>query len=252
LICEKTVSNRTNERDLNERDLKASIRELAAALESTLEEHPAPEELQDLAAGDLSDPERQRIEEHLALCRECTRAALELAESLEPERRGTLITDDELEVQWERFRAKVAPPSRRWGWGGLALAAVLLVAVGGAVVWGLFEASRPRTDVFVADLYSEPVRGEEKPTQIPSWARRISLRLNLDAPVPATRYRVEIVAEGDRRIWGPREVPLQMDSVVVDVPARLLPEGRYEIRLSGPRGQPVDVYDVRIETAAEK
>ncbi|HYU33933.1 MAG TPA: zf-HC2 domain-containing protein, partial [Thermoanaerobaculia bacterium] len=89
-----------------ERDLTAAVRDLAAALERGLGDHPAPGELLDFVAGDLSEAERERIEEHLALCRECARTALELAEppGAEAAPAGELLTEKELAAEWRRFR----------------------------------------------------------------------------------------------------------------------------------------------------
>lgn len=246
LICEKTVSKRHNERDL-----KASIRELATALESGLDDHLTPAKLQDFLAGDLPEPERERVEEHLALCRECARATLELAEPLEPVRRGALLTESELEAQWGRFRARVAP-APWWQKKGWALAAVLLLTVLG--VWGLRESQKPQPHVYLVDL--DPVaqlRSTEKPVQVhlPAWAGRIFLNLYLESPSLASEYRVDILTEDGRPIWSQSGVPHQEEGVAVEISARLLPEGTYRIRLTAPQGEPVE-YVVRIKTSNDR
>lgn len=248
LICEKTVSDRNNERDL-----KASIRELVTALEGSLEEHPAPEELQDFVVGDLPEPERQRIEEHLALCRECARKALDLAESPEPVRRGALVTERELEVQWERFRVNVAPVTRaRQSRKFLPLAAVLLAGIIGLTAWGARELQDLRGLPYVA--YVATTRGslDQEAIRLPSWAGRLELMLSLETPT-YPEYGVEMVAADGRQVWSKRGIPRQDDdTVVVSVPVRLLSKGTYKIRLSGPQGQTVAENKVRIEPAPGK
>lgn len=230
------------------RDLKASIRELAAALEDRLPEHLGIEELQDFAAGALPEPERERIREHLALCRTCARKALDLMDSPALEPVPWELTDRELETQWTRFRAAAVPASLRWKRTALALAAVLLLGIVGLVVWGVRELHVPPTYVYLAYVESVETRGssDQEPIRPPSWAGRVGLVLNLEASA-YPEYGVQIVTADGRQIWSERGLPPQNDSVLVEVPARLLLKGIYKIHLSGPQGQPVDEYTVRVE-----
>lgn len=244
LIGEEIVSDRHNERDL-----KASIRELAAVLERGLDEHPAPAELQDFLAGDLPEDQRERIEEHLALCPTCARAALDLAElpDLEPVRRGELLTESELAAQWERFKTSVAP-APAWKRNVLALAAALLLGIVGLVVWGARELQKPRADVYVAFLDASATRGSSKAETIrhPAWAGRIVFIFGLDTQ-EFSEYGIEVVAADGRKIWSGRGVSRQDESVAVEIPVRRLPKGTYQIRLSGPQGQAVSEHTIEIE-----
>jgi anti-sigma factor RsiW len=247
-----------------ERDLRTGIRDLAAALERGVEDHPAPAELLDFVAGDLPEAERRRIEEHLALCRDCARTALELAESPGVEPVGELLTRQEVAAEWERFRGALAAarPARhatthRVPW---ALAASLLAAVIGLAVWNarLRQEARvlgePRADVAVVDLVPEETvaraGGAEEEVRPPAWADRLVLILNLAEPVAATEFRIEIMTADGRTAWSARGVRRSEDGTfAVEVPRRFLPPGAYRIRLSGLRGaatEPVAEYALRI------
>lgn len=251
-----------------ERDLRTAVRDLAAALERGVGDHPAPEELLDFVAGDLSEVDRERIEEHLALCRGCARTALELAGSpeAEPAEAGELMTDRELEAEWQRFRAAVAPVrsagrSSAPSWPAWALAASLLVAVGALAVWAgrlreeVRTLSEPRADVAVVDLVPRDtvVRAPEdaEAAALPAWADRLVLILNLVEPTAATEFQIEIAAADGRVVWSTRGVRRSADGTfAVEVPRRFLPAGILRIRLSslhGTTAEPVAEYAVRLE-----
>ena len=254
--------------DDKERDLKAGVRVLAAeARRSLVEEHPLPEELLDYHAGDLPEAERERIQEHLALCPACLRALLDLEAfpDVEPVRPEDRLTDAELDRAWQRLqrtvepvahdRSRIAPPV-------LALAAVLLLAVVGLSLWvvrlrgEVRELSSPQADVLVADLLPraeavERTEGDGEVVRVPGWADRILLILNLADPATHPEYRIEITAQDGREVWSRAGVRRSADGTfALEVPRRFLPAGRYRIRLSGIAGGselPVAEYLVRIE-----
>lgn len=224
------------------RDLKASIRELATALEESLTGHLGPEELQDFAAGALPEPEQERMREHLALCRTCARKVLDLKESPAPEAEPRELTDRELEAQWRRFRAALPAPSR-WKRATLAVAAVLLLGIAG-VVW---DAQSRRVDVELA-----ATRGAEaEEVRLPARTGRVRFKLDLGAPGDPA-YDVEIVAADGHQILSERGVPRQDSMVVVEVPARRLSQGAYKIRVSGPQGQLEAEYRIHVEPASDR
>lgn len=249
-----------------ERDLRTAVRDLAASLERGLGDHPAPEELLDFVAGDLSEAERERIEDHLALCHECARAALELAEppEAEPAPAGELLTGTELAAEWQRFRGALAAArperqgaaTRRIPW---ALAAGLLLAVAGLTVWNarLREEARvlggPRADVAVVDLVPQDAvaRAEEVEEEVrpPAWADRLVLILNLANADSLPEYRLDMADAAGRVIWSRSGVRRGPDGTfTLELPLALVPPGSYRIRLSGRRGatfEPVAEYAVR-------
>lgn len=245
-----------------ERGLSASVRELAGALEGGLAHHPTSGELLDFLAGDLPKAERERIEEHLALCRACARTALELAafpeEELAPGEAP--LTDGELAAEWKRFRAALPPARPAWSGAvlsraGWALAASLLLAVVGLAFWNVRlsqEMRAPRVEVAVVDLVPLDAveRKEEAETvAIPGWADDIVLLLNFAEPTTSTLFQIEILAEDGRLAWSSRGVRRSEEGTfAVAVPRRFLPAGVYRIRLSGlgEVPEPVAEYAVRI------
>lgn len=240
-----------------ERDIKASIRELAVALERGLEDHPAPRELQDFCAGDLSGDERERIESHLAICRDCTRAALDLAEPAELElvKRGELLTEKELAAQWTRFQAAAGISRRRRFPTLRKLAAALLLALLGlGVLTFIREMAQPRTDVAIVDLFPADTRGSEDtvPVSLPPWAGRIALTLNTAKGPVYPEYLVEIRGVGGSEVWSNEIQSDEKGTFVVVVPRRLLPEGGYQIHLSGPGGDPVGDFYLEIGPAQNR
>lgn len=235
-----------------ERDLKASIRELAVALERGLEDHPAPRELQDFVAGDLSGEERERIESHLAICRHCTRVALDLAEptELEPVKRGELLTERELAVQRERFRKAAGISRRRRFPVPKVLAAVLIAAVLGFAGWALYRGmTQPQGDAVLVDLSpaDQVLRGPKESVRLPDWAGSVVLVLNLVDPVPVyPEYHAEILAADGHLVWDD-SVRQKDDTFVVVAPRRHLLPGAYRIRLLGPQKTEVAVYEFLIQ-----
>lgn len=249
----------------DDRSVKAALRDLAAAMESDLSAHPAPEALLDFLAGDLPEDEREGIEEHLAICRSCARTALDfsmLPESEREEGEGEPLSERELASEWERFRATVAPPVRppRHTAPLLALAAALLIAVAGLSLWSLHlgrqvrALSGPRADVAVVDLVPldavERTPREGEPARLPSWAERLVLILNLAEPAEHSRYQVEIAGPDGRAVWSRPDVRRGEDGTfTLELPRRFLPPGSYHIRVSGLRdgtAEPVAEYAIRI------
>lgn len=250
-----------------ERNLKTGVRVLAAEARRSLEEHPLPEELLDYHAGDLREEDGERIQEHLALCPACVRTLLDLEAfpDVEPVRAEDRLTDVELARAWQRLKQTAAPaaPGRaRVQPPVLALAAVLLLAVVGLSLWvvrlrGEVRAlSSPQTSVLVADLIPqkeavERAEGAEEVVLVPSWADRVLLILNLADPATHPAYRIEILAQDGREVWSRAGVRRSADGTfALEVPRRLLPAGRYRIRLFGIAGGsevPVAEYRVRID-----
>lgn len=233
-----------------ERDLTASIRELAATLERDLRDHPTPEELQDFLAGDLPADQRERIEEHLALCRDCARAAVELAEvpEIQPEKRGELVTEAEIEAQWKRFQtaAGISRRPRRIA----ALAAALLIGLLGFAAWQ--EMTRPRTDEQV--IYLQPVddilrspRGEDTINRGGRFVLVLDLLESESDPVDAG-HRLEVQTLEGREVLSLRDVRPHGDGTfTLTIPRRALPAGEYRILLFDPQGKRIAGYLLRID-----
>lgn len=209
-----------------------SLRELAAR-RLAAESHPTPEDLAAYQAGELAMAQRERIKDHLAICEDCSRLLLDLAEfeRFEPARESISPVDARAEASWQRLRERLqeeegeeavgeesrrdaaapvlAPhPSRRrvpvWRRPALpwALAAGLALAVAGlglrmgSLNSEIEELSRPHGVRAVA-LYSEEeiTRGGDEGAPIRTGERvAYDLLLSADPSVPTyPLYSVEIV-----------------------------------------------------------
>ena len=255
----------------DEQGLNAGIRGLAAEARRALASHPSPDELLDYHAGDLSAAERERIQDHLALCPECARAVLDLAAfpGVEPAREEDRLATAEVDAEWRRFQRAAGVPAmpRRAPAASsprlaYALAAVLLLAVVGLSLWiGRLRSevgalSGPKVNVLVADLapreqaVERSAAGEET-VRVPPWTDRLLVILDLAEAPADPEYRVEIAALGGREIWSRRGLrPSEDGNFTLEVPRRLLSPGRYVIRLYGLRGNAwtrAAEYGVRIE-----
>lgn len=228
--------------------------------------HPEPEELLDYHLGDLSPEDRERIQDHLVLCQECSRTVLDLDAfpDVEPAREEDRLSDFELAAEWRRFRERTgAKPVRRAASSRLpyALAAALLLAAIGLSLWTarllerVRELSGPRADVHVADLVplGIGVRGPEaaEEVRVPDWAGRVLLILNLAGAKPYPEYEIRVLDPSGSEVWSLRGVrPGPDGTFALEAPADLLGGGAHEIRLLGlgARGaEPVARYGVRLE-----
>jgi hypothetical protein len=258
-----------------ERDLKSAVRGMAQAMESSLRAHPSEDELHAYASGALDAAEQDRIEDHLALCRECTRTMLDLAALPE----GGLETVNEerlpgsvMAAEWEHLRRRtlaLAPPSRLRRLAATmspvlpyALAATLAIALGlgwQAVRLGkeIRRLSAPRSDVYVTDLApigsgSLRERGEKDVVRPPAWASRVVLILAYNGPVSHPEYGIELARVDGRPIWSQRGLqPGPEGTFTVEVPRQWLPPGVYRIRLTGMGSaaeHEVARYELRVES----
>jgi Putative zinc-finger len=264
-MCEETVIDMDGERDL-----KGAVRDLARAMEKGQNAHPAHDELLGYAAGALDTAEQDRIEDHLALCRECARTVLDLSVLSDGGLEEEPLPESVLAAEWARLRraAAPAPPSRFRSLAAAvspalpyALAASLLLAVG--LGWRTVrlgeevrQLSAPRSDVYVADLVptgsgSPDERGAPEAVHPPAWASRVVLILAFAGPASHPEYAVELAAVDGRPLWSRRGLrPGPDGTFALEVPRQWLPPGTYRIRLSGLRGaaaQEVARYELRIE-----
>lgn len=253
----------------DEQRLRAGIRALAAEDRRGLEPHPSPDELLEYQAGELAGEERERLQDHLALCSRCTRAVMDLASfpDVEPLREEDRLADSDLAAEWRRFQESggAATSPQRPPAGSLAssrfayaLAASLLLAVIGLSIWiGRLreEAAEPRVNVLVADLVPREEAVErstdgEETIRVPGWADRLLLILNLAEAPSYSEYRVKIATPEGREVWSRRGLRPSADgNFTLEVPRGLLTRERYAIRLSGLQGDAwrlVAEYGVKI------
>lgn len=247
--------------------LETAVRVWAEEARLDLDFHLSPPDLLNYHAGDVTGNERERIQDHLALCSVCARTLLDLESFpvIEPVREENRLSGLSLAAEWRRFeeKARVRLPSTRrvvrtsprLAW---AFAASLLVALGLSVWAGLLQRDlfAPKVDVYVADLTPRGVSHErsvasEEGIRVPYWANRILLILNLTEVPPYPEYQVEIASvfeegKGDRR----KIHPGPDGNFTLEVPRRLLAGAPHRLRLYGLRGNTstlVAEYRVRIE-----
>jgi hypothetical protein len=233
--------------------------------------HPDPERLaayHSSQAGELSPEEEGRIQDHLALCRECAALLLDLDGLADPGF-GADADPTAKETVWQNLREAIAPQARvlplrrtapsspRWL---QALAASLLIATLSLSLWvgslrrTVAELSSPEPNAPVLDLYSSGTRGEGSPAPVltvPSGARLFTLLLNSAGQRRYEGYRVEILRVGGGKVWENREIePFSFGSYSLTIPRRAVGPGDYRVRLFGRRGEteePIDDYAFRVE-----
>lgn len=247
---------------MDEASLDAALS--ASARRSRTEDHPPVEDLLAHATGELSVEARDDLQEHLARCPQCAGVARDLAAfpDLEPPP-GTAPPDDErVQAAWRRFAraaerhasaddqeappAALVPPHRAGAWAPLpwALAAALLLATLSLGFWGLrlqrdlARLADARINVPVVELAPVGEAAERGPATervvVASGGRSAVFVLELGDLRPFARYRVRLLADGQRELWSRTGLePRGEGRFTLELPLRLLAPGRYELRLSG-------------------
>ena len=157
------------------------------------EPHPKPEMLAAYHAGELTEPEERRLQDHLVGCPECAALLLDLDGLADPGFGAGSLAPADQEALWKSLQAEIgkeepvvpasltAPvvPLRRRSTSPRwlpALAAALLAATIGLSVWvaslrrTVAELSLPQANAPVLDLDADAARGEGGRT--PSWCLR--------------------------------------------------------------------------------
>jgi hypothetical protein len=93
--------------------LDEALRDLAARARRDLGSHPTPEQLAAYHAGELREDEVDRIQEHLALCHECSELLLDLADFEDPGPPTEVpgLTDADVDAAWQDLKARMAGQS---------------------------------------------------------------------------------------------------------------------------------------------
>lgn len=228
------------------------LRALAAKARRNLDDHPTPEELVAYRAGELTEQDEEKIQDHLALCVDCSQLLLDLKEfeDGQPEKDPGL-SDAQVEAAWRRLRPRLEErkvlTSPRWFASpriAYGLAAALFVCVIGLGGWGvslqsrLEELSKPKVDVTALDLLPKSgTRGEESANVISTRNFLLVVHLSFDVP-KQSEYEVEIATapEGGKSKWRDR-VPAKGDLLEIYLPEGVLPPGKYWVRLYGTEGE---------------
>ncbi len=256
----------------------ASSKALADAARRRLSMHPSPEELIAYDDGQLEAAQKEHIQNHLALCRECTSTLLDLAAFPNVQCRDEDSADQHV-PEWETMQALLhkkkatrmpllhrprRSAERRGEFSRFfpaALAASLAVIVG-LSLWvqtlnqTVREFSRPRINVYHNDLIpldEDQVRemrnGQE--VTVPQETARFLLILNIGERGSFSDYMVEISDQpGGKVLWSRRGFePSRYGTFNLELHRDYLPAGRYWLRLHGLDGDRAEIladYQVRI------
>src|SRR5262249_24353062 len=117
------------------------------------------------------------------------------------------------------------------------------------------ELSRPQLDAPIVDLYpADPTRGHTTGAaariEAPPAVKDITLILNTGSQPSYSTYAVEILDSNGKRIWRGQRARKRLDHAVnLTLTRRMIPAGRYLIKLQGMRDrklEPVADYPVLI------
>jgi hypothetical protein len=248
--------------------LLPSLRDLLDEDRRALAVHPQSEEWAAYREGRVGAEEAERLQDHLAVCRECADHFLgqsAFAKSEPPE--GTRpLSEGQVEAAWWRFRGRLrkeGPDGAYLPWPWRSLAAALLVAVAGSsflsvsLYRDLAQARRPQVNPRAP--VTVRLRAEVAPEESSEGTRRSGGSDDRAAPweVKATetndlklalppgtrtypRYRLEIVrATGGRPLF--REIdfaPNDDHAVILRINPEFLDPGRYDVRIFGMDQEP--------------
>ena len=145
--------------------------------------------------------------------------------------------------------------SPRW-WPGrpygriFALAAMLVLSLGTAVVWQQIRITALQGQLrdapyanlpFVWLTADENIRGPEDPLVVPAEARRLAFILEVSTPRSYPRYRVELLSKDPRlEVWSQDSFIKTESELSFDLPSSLLADSEYEIGIYGlpEKGEP--------------
>jgi hypothetical protein len=218
--------------------------------------HPEPETLAAYHAGELTEPEERRLQDHLMGCPECAALLLDLdglsdpgfgAGALAPAAQEALWRSLQSEIRKEEPKPAPVVPLRRLSTSPRwlpALAAALLAATIGLSIWvaslrrTVNELLQPQANTQFLTLTTDATRGEkgEPPRfEVRTGSRFFTLILNPAGQRRYERYRLEIVSADGRRVLpvdGLTPDPVSF-LLVATVPRRALGSGTYRERLFG-------------------
>ena len=209
--------------------------------------HPTVETWVDYHADALPEAERERLQRHLAGCRQCVDLVLDLDAFVEPVVLDTPgVSDFEKAAVWRTLAG--ARKTSRWP-AVAALAASLLFATVGFAWWSgqrrtiqgletrIAGLSRPQVNAVILDLIPSTVQrsaGSAEPVTVLPADAGITLALHLDDSVDYPDFELAISDADGNELWRGRGFePSEVDSFYLALPAGYLPAGEYQLQLSG-------------------
>lgn len=225
--------------------------------------HPEPEALAAYHAGELTEPEERRLQDHLLGCPECAALLLDLDGLSDPGFGAGSLAPADQEALWRSLQTEIrkeeAPPaplapvvplrqrstSPRWL---PALAAALLAVTIGLSAWvvslqrKIDALSQPQPNPAVIQLSPLTTRGRGSRGEVASTeaSRRLTFILYIPGPSSrATRYRVEVFRSDGGKVL---EVPglvfqEDLDGVSLGLSRDEIGPGDYRLRLFGGTGK---------------
>jgi len=235
-------------------------------------DHPSPDQWIAYHRGELPAGEEERLQEHLARCRDCFDLAEGAAAFAQPDEEPGAGQEVDTAALWRLLRPQLAPapdpppqnvreisagPRRRPSWGGrlpMALAASFFVATVGLTVWSLrqqsaLEALRaPRPDAPIYDFSA----GERLPTSAEKTLSASTgpwmLVFHPADEFPVYRLALRDAATG-RELWSCELRPDEDLALTLHLPEGLRP-GRYRLELSdgsgGRAGRVLETHLLRV------
>src|SRR3954467_3837531 len=238
------------------------------------EPHPEPDVLAAYHAGELTEPEERRLQDHLVGCPECAALLLDLdgladpgfgAGSLAPADQKALWRGLQAEIRKEEAPVPLAPvvPLRRRTLSPPwlpALAAALLMVTIGLSAWvaslqrKVDALSRPQLATQTVDLYSSGSRSEGSPQSLEAFPANVLLLtviLHPEKPRSTRRYRVQITRADGEGVWtgewrGEAVRPDPYDPIPLGLPRGRLGPGSYRIHWIEETGQRIGDYELQV------
>ena len=220
-------------------------------------DHPTPDQWIAYHRGELPAGEEERLQEHLARCRECFDLAAAAAAFVQPEEEPRAEQEMETAALWRLLRPQLDPSLRnvreisagRPSWRfrlPSALAASFLVALVGMTAWNLrqrsaLEALRtPQPNTPILEIFA----GERDSTTeqiVASGPRMLVFQPDEDLPV----YRLAILDAASGRELSSHELRPNRDFVLTLYLPELRP-GRYRLELSDGAGRVLETHLLRV------
>lgn len=236
--------------------LAAALRAVASDARAALSSHLTPEKLLAYHEHELGEAEADAIQEHLALCHECTRLLLDIDAfpALEPPGGQAGLSDAQVEREWALLQRRIAaeggPPQAprasrpwhppRWAYGA---AAGWLAATLGLCVWivrlreRVDALSQPRVNLALGEFSPvddavRDVREAWRTLRLEAGQEQALLVLHaLDAPA-APPYVAELWRDG-RPAWKRSDLRLGAEGMfTLQFSRHALAPGRYRLRLT--------------------
>jgi len=214
-------------------------------------EHPDLDTLVDYLTDSLGAKAEDGVRDHLAACRPCTTALLDVEPLVTPEAATPGVADLQLESAWKDFasrlpraadyRARTAPI-----WSGV-LAASLVLAVVGLSIWvgrlrsseialerQLAQLSEPQANlpIFYLDGLTRGIGAEQTEIEVPAEANFLVLIFASGEILPDRFYQVRFLDPSGSEVFRSDDLQLsESGGLRLGLSKQMLPEGEYRIQV---------------------